>query len=324
MKAPRKFHPAASTGLRATQQANPQGSRPPPPQKTIQRPTLPIPRQIAPLGMNTRLHTTLTKPRASASDYQPSKLQQWIAITSSNPRTHTCMTRSLRFTARALTAVENFVGTSADLYRGMWPRVPRTWARPATGQQIALVRVKTLLRNVLILPLIALAIGVFISTPPTAIYEAAAISSAPHVSAVYKAAPTLNTVAGGLIGALHDTLQSRPGSLHEQSQTRREWGAAGERPGRRPRQLARRSRAREAGTGHASGYKKNRRFASSSTLPTRVCPRLLMVLEVSAGTAFSMLLPALRDVLGDECGETKLVQVVRHCEGCAFTGYEIT
>lgn len=66
----------------------------------------------------------------------------------------------------------------------------------------------------------------------------------PKISALYKAVPTLNTVAENLIGALHDTLQSRPGNLHQQTRTRRERGTAGGGPGRRPQQGRAGSRTR--------------------------------------------------------------------------------
>lgn len=74
----------------------------------------------------------------------------------------------------------------------------------------------------------------------------------PKISALYKAVPTLNTVAENLIGALHDTLQSRPGNLHQQTRTRRERGTAGGGPGRRPQQGRAGSQTRPAKQGHAS------------------------------------------------------------------------
>lgn len=119
-------------------------------------------------------------------------------------------------------------------------RANRSLLRLAGFAHLSLSKVTHQSRKFIPALLIALIIGVFTSTPPTAIYETMEISSTPHLSAIYKAGPTLNTVAGDLIGALHDTLQNRTGNLHQQTQTRSERGTA------RRQRNRRRNRARPA------------------------------------------------------------------------------
>jgi hypothetical protein len=111
------------------------------------------------------------------------------------------------------------------------PQPQKTIQQPTlqTRRQVAPKGVNPPLLKTLTLTLAILALAFSLNpstintTPPTC---------TPQVSAVYKAAPTLNTVVGELIAALHDMLQSRLGNLHQQTQTRRELGR---RPARRPR-----------------------------------------------------------------------------------------
>lgn len=157
--------------------------------------------------------------------------------------------------------IETCVKTKTGPYRPKTPlerhnressRANRSLLRLAGFAHLSLSKVTHQSRKFIPALLIALTLGVFTSTPPTAIYETAEISSAPHVSAIYKAGPTLNTVAGDLIGALHDMLQGRPGNLHQQTQTRHERDATGGGPGRRPQQGRAGSRTRPAKQCHAS------------------------------------------------------------------------